>query len=87
LEALHMLLRETPILPDDDIQIVGWDGFRAFSIRAALRVEHRSHDAPGQMGEEGEENSPSPYPSRSSPVGLPLGEGKEAPSPGGRGLG
>ena len=35
-EPLRMLLRETPILPDDGIQIVGWNSFRAFSIRDAL---------------------------------------------------
>ena len=36
IEPLKMLLRDTPILPDDSIQIVGWDDFRAFSIRDAL---------------------------------------------------
>ena len=36
-EALRMLLRDTPILPDDNIQITAWKGFRAFSIRDALQ--------------------------------------------------
>lgn len=35
-EALRMLLRQTPILPDDNIQITAWRGFRAFCIRDAL---------------------------------------------------
>lgn len=35
-EALRMLLRQTPIRADDNIQITGWRGFRAFSIRDAL---------------------------------------------------
>jgi len=35
-EPLRMFLRETPILPDGNIQIVGWNSFRAFSIRDAL---------------------------------------------------
>jgi hypothetical protein len=35
-EALRMLLRDTPILPDDNIQITAWSEFRAFSIRDAL---------------------------------------------------
>jgi hypothetical protein len=35
-EALRMLLRGTPILPDDNIQVTGWSEFRAFSIRDAL---------------------------------------------------
>lgn len=35
-EPLHLLLRETPIQPDDEIQITGWNSFRAFSIRDAL---------------------------------------------------
>jgi hypothetical protein len=35
-EALRMLLRDTPILPDHNIQITGWSEFRAFSIRGAL---------------------------------------------------
>jgi hypothetical protein len=47
-EALHMLLRDTPILPDDDIQITAWRGFRAFSIRDALT----------QLGEEVERGAP-----------------------------
>jgi hypothetical protein len=33
---LRLLLEECPILPDDVIQITGWRGFRAFSIRDAL---------------------------------------------------
>jgi len=35
-EPLRMLLCETPILPDDVIQITGWRGFRAISIRDGL---------------------------------------------------
>ena len=42
-EALHMLLRETPMLPDDNIQVVGWDGFRAFLIRDALQQLGEPH--------------------------------------------
>jgi hypothetical protein len=61
---LKMLRRDTPILPDDGIQIIGGDGFWAFSIRDALR----------QMGEEGEGESrkgvPCPNPKvTSSPLG------------------
>jgi len=47
LEPLKLLVRGTLILPDDTIQIVGWNEFRAFSIRDALK----------QLGE------PSPLPS------------------------
>jgi hypothetical protein len=35
-EPPRMLLRDTPIQPDDNIQLVGWNRFRAFSIRDAL---------------------------------------------------
>jgi len=35
-DALRMLLRDTPILPDDNIQISAWSEFRAFSVRGAL---------------------------------------------------
>lgn len=35
-ESLKMVLRETPILPNDTIQITAWRGFRAISIRDAL---------------------------------------------------
>ena len=36
-EALALLLRQTPIRPDDAIQITAWRGFRAFSVREALQ--------------------------------------------------
>jgi hypothetical protein len=49
-EALRMLIRDTLILPGDKIQIVGWSGFRAFSIRDALE----------QMGEPLEPEGPIP---------------------------
>jgi hypothetical protein len=52
-------------------------------LEASYRQAERRASRWGRMGED----SPSPYPSRSSPVGLPLGEGKEAPSPGGSPLG
>jgi hypothetical protein len=45
-----MLIRDTLILPGDKIQIVGWSGFRAFSIRDALE----------QMGEPLEPEGPIP---------------------------
>jgi hypothetical protein len=35
-EPLRMLLRDTPIEPNDNLQITGWYSFRAFSIRDAL---------------------------------------------------
>ena len=45
-EPLRMLLRGPPIQPDDIIQIVGWNGFRAFLIRDALQQmgEPMRHD-------------------------------------------
>lgn len=36
LHRLRMLLRDTPILPDDGLQITARQGFRAFSVRDAL---------------------------------------------------
>ena len=45
-EPLRMLLRDTPILPDDNIQIVGWNSFRAFSIRDALQQMGEPLDDP-----------------------------------------
>lgn len=33
---LHLLMKQTPIMADDEIQIVGWNSFRAFSIRDAF---------------------------------------------------
>lgn len=47
-----MLLQDTPILPDDNIQIVGWNNFRAFSIRDALQL----------MGEPLEQGNAAPSP-------------------------
>ena len=43
-EPLKMLLRDAPILPDDNIQIVAWNNFRAFSIRDALEQLGESPD-------------------------------------------
>jgi hypothetical protein len=45
---LRMLLRDTPIQPDDNIQIVGWNSFRAFSIRDALQQMGEPLDDPGE---------------------------------------
>jgi len=66
-EALHMLLRDTPILPDDNIQTCpepaegslrgassGRSRFRARSpggLAGALRAQARSRDALQQLGE------------------------------------
>ena len=37
-EALRMLLRDTPILPEDNIQNTAWRDFRTFSIHDALQL-------------------------------------------------